>query len=349
MIILSKSLLHIIDVESERRGLDRMEMMSCIKTALEVNFRKRGRLVTVYIDNSNGLAEVTAQETILTMGNKARYREVQFIPALDPATLQACVEDYIERKQNSQQWTLALVRIVTCLDEHYLVEVLDAPGVSEVCINQMAVLPHSSVAKGDRNHPKFTTLWVVLKRRIHSKIEGGHAHAWEDSSAQFIASRNEREFLALLTYQFLSMRCDCVVHTSKGLLIFPNGADISPLFANKGQVQRQIAQLAGLERLAIVRATAAVEPDKRLIDAIKSVTQLKYGQQFKIGAANPDKLPCVYVANRDAATFVGAGGSSLYFIKTVAGIEFEWKTKFTIGSKPVSTKPMVVPRHDSRS
>lgn len=345
MIVLSQSLLHIIDVESQRRGLNRGDMMTCIKTAMEVNFRKRGRLVTVYIDDTEGLAQVSIQEMILTGGNKAMYREVKFIPAIAPNILQECVEDFITRKQASHQWTLALARIVACNEDHFLAEILDAPGVTDVFLNQMAVLPHSNVAKGDRKLPKATTLWMVIKKFVHTKIDGGHTQAWEDSTAQFIASRNEREFLALITYQFLNMRCDCVLHTSKGLLIFPHGTEISPLLANKGQVQKQIAQLAGLERLAIVRRSEATEPDKRLIHAIKNVTQLKYGVDFKIGAANPEFLPRVYIRNQVAAKFIGAGGSSLYFIKSVAGLEFDYKVKFMIGA--TAPKPMVVPRHDS--
>lgn len=344
MIILGPSLLHIIDVESQKRGLNREDMMKCIKTALEVNFRKRGRLVTVYIDDTEGLAQVSVQEMILTGGARAMYREVKFIPAIDPTILEECVEEFIARSQASHQWTLALAKIVAINDDHYITEIQDTPALT-VKQNQMAVLPYASVSKSDRKLPKSTTLWVVIKKFVHTKIEGGHNQAWEDSTAEFLASRNEREFLALIVYQFLSLRCDCVVHTSKGLLIFPHGTEISPLLANKGQVQKQIAQLAGLERLAIVRRSDAIEPDKRLIHAIKNVTQLKYGVDFKIGAANPEFLPRVYIRNQVAPKFIGAGGSSLYFIKTVANLEFDYKVKFMIGA--TVAKPMIVPRNDS--
>ncbi len=344
MIILGPSLLHIIDVESQKRGLNRDDMMKCIKTALEVNFRKRGRLVTVYIDDTEGLAQVSVQEMILTGGGRAMYREVKFIPALDPKILEECVDEFIARSQASHQWTLALAKIVAVNDDHYLAEIQDTPALT-VTQSEMAVLPYSNVAKGDRKLPKSTTLWVVIKKFVHTKVEGGHNHPWEDSTAKYVASRNEGEFLALIVYQFLSLRCDCVVHTSKGLLIFPHGTEISPLLANKGQVQKQIAQLAGLERLAIVRRSDATEPDKRLIHAIKNVTQLKYGVDFKIGAANPEFLPRVYIRNQVAPKFIGAGGSSLYFIKTVANLEFDYKVKFMIGA--TAAKPMIVPRNDS--
>ncbi len=326
MINLGYSLQHVLDTESARRGLTRAEMIECICDAIRENFKRRGKLVNVTVDDTEDQAVISAVETILTGASQAMYREVKFIPPFSPELLAECIEHHLALKQKSQRWALAEAKVVRCADDHYLIEVLSTSNPQSELEGQIAVLPHKSVAEDD-GFRQGDVIWTVVRSYMHGSIDGDYMDAWRNVEAELIASRTESEFLALMAYKMLNEPVHCVIHTSRGILIFPPGHDLQPLLGNEGKYKNMLQRLTGLKRLAVARQPAAPEVHKRLIHTIREVANLKYSKDYLLGTSDPNELPKIYVSPNVVKRFVGTSGHNLFFIKCVSGIEFTFEAK----------------------
>lgn len=326
------SLVALLDSVSLQRGLTRADLVECVKTAIEENFRLRGRIVTVTVEDLEADAMVSVQETILTGSARAMYKEVHFIPPVPPDLLTQIIDDFVARRQADHIWTLAECRVIAVREDHYLVEVINA-HTSENVENDIAVLPRKYTNEGEAFSNK-AIIWTIIKKYTRAVLDGGFDEPWRDVDAKWIASRADSQFLALMAYQMLGEQVQSVIHTSRGILIFPPGVDLQPLLADKSKHKNILQSLCGLKRLAVARRSPREELDKKLIHAIQEVAGLKYGSDFKIGAADPTQLPRIYVSHEKAPRLVGSGGHNLFFIKCVVGFQFEIKITSRINSTP---------------
>ncbi len=330
MIHLGHSLLHLLDTESARRGLTRADMVECFKLAITENFRRRGKIVVVTVDDTEGQAVISAVETVLTGGPQAMYREMHFIPPFTPEMLAESIEGYVASRLEASPWFLVETTVVQREADHYLLEVAHSPfGASAADAHtrhegQLAVLPRKSVAQRD-GFKIGEAIWVVVKANVRTSIDGGYAEAWRNVQAPLVASRTESEFLARMAYQLLNEPVQAMIHTDRGILIFPQGKDLAPLLGDNCRYKNMLQRLTGLERLAVARQTNAPVAHKRLIHAIREVAGLKYQVDYKLGCADPAKLPVIYTRPESVKRLVGVGGHNLFFIKCVCGFQFEIK------------------------
>lgn len=323
MISFGLPLMHLLDTVSAQRGLSRADILECIKTAIVENFRLRGRIVTVSVENLEGDFVLSVQETILTGGGQALYREVRFIPPVSPELLREIIDEYAAKRQANHVWTLAECKAVAQADDHYLIEIISAQA-SDECENKIAVLPKKNINEGEV-FASGEIIWCIIKKYERSPIDVGYAEAWRDVDADWIASRSDSNFLSLMAYQMMGEAIQGVIHTSRGILIFQPGVDLQPLLADGCRHKNILQKLCGLQRLAVARRSPRTELDKKLIHAIQEVAGLKYGADFKIGAEDPQQLPRIYISHEKAPRLMGRGGHNLFFIKCVVGFQFEIK------------------------
>ncbi|BDT74062.1 hypothetical protein os4_36150 (plasmid) [Comamonadaceae bacterium OS-4] len=323
MISIGFSLEQLLDSLSEQRGLSKEELVVCIKEAIVESFRLRGRVVTVEVEDIHKEARISVEETVLTGGARPHYREVSLIPPVAPELLATIIEEHQQRKAANRIWSLAESRVVNVQEDHYLVELINAVDCNEA-VNKMAVLPRRHCNQDDQ----FRTgqnIWVAIKPLDPTPLEVGYSEAWRDIQAPYIATRAESNFLTLMAIQMLGEAVQGVIHTSRGILIFPAGTDIQPLLADGSKHKNILQSLCGLSRLAIARRSPREQVDKKLIHAINEVAGLKYGVDYKIGAEDPNQLPRVYVSHEKASRLVGVGGHNLFFIKCVVQVAFDLK------------------------
>lgn len=340
MIQLGHSLLHLLDTESARRGLTRADMIECFKLAITENFRRRGKIVDVTVDDSDGEAVISAVETVLTGAPQAMYREVRFIPPFSPELLSDCIEDYVATRLQQTEWILTETKVVLRAEDHYLLEVShpqSSAGVGDKgrqFHGQLAVLPMRSVTKRD-SFRVGEAVWAIVKENVRTNIDGGYAEAWRNVQAPLIASRTESEFLTRMAFHLLDEPVTAVIHTDRGILIFPSDQNLQPLLSDNGKYKNMLQSLTGLERLAVARRPSSPLVHKRLIHAVREVAGLKYQHDFKLGCADPTKLPVIYTNPQSVKRLVGTGGHNLYFIKCVAGFQFEIKASFNMKTRSV--------------
>ncbi|MBX9722069.1 MAG: hypothetical protein K2X81_11785, partial [Candidatus Obscuribacterales bacterium] len=273
------------------------------------------------VDTSVESNPITATEMIITDASKAMYREVLFFPTVSPELLSQIIEDYAQRKSSAQLWTLAEAKVISVKADHYLIEVTQSRGNAEH-EGKVAVLPKKNL-NDDEQFSLNQIIWAVIKFHVHSSLDGGYAEEWRNVDANLVASRSESQFLTLMAYQMLGEVVTGIIHTSRGILIFPEGFDLQPLLAEGGKHKNILQELCGLKRLSLARKSPRSEIDKKLIHALKEVAGLKYGKDFKLIAANPDYLPKILVLPPVAPRMMGCGGHNLYFIKAVVGFQFE--------------------------
>lgn len=332
MILSGSSLNQLLDSLAEHRGLTREELVECVKEAIVETFRQKGRVVTVDVEDVTQEASIRIQEMLLgNAGSRPFYREVKLIPAVRPELLVKIIEERQLHKAANQTWLLSETRVIRVEDDHYLLELIGSVHLPSA-EGKVAVLPTAQCNEGDR-FGLGDNVWVAFKPHVHTKIEGGFAESWRNVDAPYIATRSESNFLTLMAMQMLGDAVQGVIHTSRGLLIFPAGTDLKPLLAENCKHKNILQRLCGLARLVMARQSPSEKPDKKLIHAIGEVAELKYGLHYKIGAEDPNKLPCVYVAPEKAHIFFGKGGSNIFFIKCVVQFDFEAKVPKFISRK----------------
>lgn len=323
MISIGFSLEQLLDSLSASRGLSKEELVVCIKEAIVETFRLRGRVVTVEVEDVQKEARISVEEMILTGGSRPFYREVSLVPPVPPDLLAEIIEEHQQRKAANHTWSLSETRVVNVQNDHYLLELIgpvDCPDAE----GKMAVLPRRHCNQEDA-FSQGDNIWVAFKPQAAMPLDGGYVEGWRNVQAPYLATRAESNFLTLMAVQMLGEAVQGVIHTSRGILIFPAGTDIQPLLAESGKHKNILQSLCGLSRLAIARRSPREQVDKKLIHALKEVGGLKYGVDYKIGAEDPAQLPRVYVSHQMAKRLVGAGGHNLFFIKCVVQFSFEVK------------------------
>ncbi|MDT8992849.1 hypothetical protein RQP54_18390 [Curvibacter sp. APW13] len=333
MISIGFSLEQLLDSLAEHRGLSREELVDCIKDAIVETFRLRGRVVIVEVEDVEAAARISVQEMILT-GSQPFYREVNLVPPVAPDLLTQIIEEAQQRKAANHIWSLSETRVVRVEKDHYLLELI-GPVDLPTAEGKVAVLPRRDCNQADA-FAMGDNIWVGFKPNVSSSVDGGHVEPWRDVEAPYIATRSESNFLTLMAIQMLGEAVQGVIHTSRGILIFPAGTDIQPLLAEGGKHKNILQRLCGLSRLAIARRSPREEIDKRMIHAINEVAGLKYGVDYRIGAEDPTQLPRVYVSHEKAKQLIGAGGHNLFFLKCVVQTAFDVKVtaQITRSSKP---------------
>lgn len=324
MISIGFSLEQLLDALSEQRGLSKEELVVCIKEAIVESFRLRGRVVTVEVEDVLQEARISVEETVLTGGGgRPFYREVSLIPPVPPDLLATIIEEHQQRKAANHIWSLAETRVVNVQADHYLVELINPVDCPDAA-GKLAVLPRPHCNQDDDFHIG-DNIWAAIKPLDPAPLEVGYVDPWRNIQAPYLATRAESNFLTLMAIQMLGEAVQGVIHTSRGILIFPAGTDIQPLLAEGGKHKNILQSLCGLSRLAIARRSPREQVDKKLIHAINEVAGLKYGVDYKIGAEDPTQLPRVYVSHQMAKRLVGVGGHNLFFVKCVVQFAFEVK------------------------
>lgn len=324
MISIGFSLEQLLDSLAEQRGLSREELVDCIKEAIVESFRLRGKIVQVEVEDIQKQARISVVETVLTGGTRPHYREVNLIPPVAPDLLARIIEEHQQRKAANHIWSLAESKVVSVQDDHYLAELINPVDCVDA-VGKVAVLPRRNCNEAD-NFRVGENIWVAIKPHDSNPLEVGYAESWRNIDAPYLATRSESNFLTLMAIQMLGEVVQGVIHTSRGILIFPAGTDIQPLLADGSKHKNILQSLCGLSRLAIARRSPRQQVDKKLIHAINEVAGLKYGVDYKIGAEDPTQLPRVYVSHSMTKRLVGVGGHNLFFIKCVVQLAFEVKT-----------------------
>jgi hypothetical protein len=321
--MLGFSLQQLLDTLAKQRGITREELVACVKEAIVETFRLRGRVVNVEVDDVQEEARISVQEVILTGSPRAIYRDVTLIPPPAPDLLAMIIEEHQQRKAANHTWSLSEAHVIQVQDDHYLLDLIGPVDCADA-EGKVAVLPRRYCNQLD-GFQKGDNIWVAIKPHAATSIDGGYAERWRDVEAEYVATRAESNFLTLMALQMLGEAVQGVIHTSRGLLIFPVGTDISPLLADGNKHKNILQQLCGLSRLAIARRSPREQIDKKLIHALSEVAGLKYGVDYKIGAEDPKQLPRVYVGYDKAKRLVGQGGHNLFFLKCVCQFSFDIK------------------------
>lgn len=320
----SGSFEQLLDDLSAARGLSKEELVQCIRDAIGETFKQKGRIVTVVVEDIEGRAIFDVQETILTGGSRALYRKVQLVPPPPPDLLARIIDEYVQKKAANHSWGLAFAIVLAIEEDHYLLEIADSEDVKQAK-NKPAVLPRSHCNSLD-NFAVNDGIWVAFKPSLQETIAGGHVERWRDVKTPYVATRSDPNFLTMMALRMLGEEVQGVIHTSRGIMIFPPGTETHALLADGCRAKNTLQSLCGLERLAIARRSPREEIDKRLIHAVNEVAGLKYGVDYKLSASKPDQPPVVYVSYEKAKRLMGKGGSNLFFIKCVVQSAFEVKT-----------------------
>lgn len=311
------SLLALINVESARRGLSRVEMIDCLSKAVVATYARRGFHVQVEIDQSNleeGLKMIVRK--MLVQGGDTVEQTVRDILIPTQEDLAVAVQELRAAQRKLNPWALCEAKVLSVFDDHYLVEPTNGFGCGQV-----AVLPKAHAgSKLEKNE----NIMCVAQPFRAEKVTG--LQPWMTIQAPLIASRIDRQLIIQMVHVYFDMTVDAAVISGAAMIITPPGKSISALISKENKALDVIKAATGLTRVFVGPMGARHEPRFRLQNAVHNVTGLKFPKDFRVSEPKDDARPSwrVYVATGQLGRFIGRDGQNLFFVMYLSGMQFDY-------------------------
>lgn len=307
---------HLADLEATRRGLKRAEFFDCVMRSIEENYRIRGRIVKISIDDTEGSSLVHGLE----LRPSAEWVPLRRIDAPPAWLLQETVEQFMADREREQLRVLDRARAVAAFDDHVSVELL---GEADAALKgQIAVLPRAHVAPRDAGwEVGGPARFVAVRRHFPEQVDGGEA--WRGSAARWFASRTDAALPRLLVRYYFDLDVQATGFNGTCMLIVPtDGDEYAKLVGKQGSHITRLRDILGMERVFVAREPQAIEPFARLTCAVARVTGLKRRDYVVRVPATAGQLAVVMADRKLMPRLVGRGGQNLLFIRRLSGVAF---------------------------
>lgn len=310
------SLAHAVDVEAQRLGLNQWEVVNIIANSIERSYLREGRYVHVTVDTTSANEPVTGVEAKEAMGGTIWIPLTDIRPP-NLAALKRDIEAYVQTKEQQRHWWLAECIVLTVEVDHYLVEV--SSSEQQGLVGKAAVLPASRVSRKSAAITKGETVWVVLTTKRKEKVDG--AEAWHNVDCDYVASRTDSIFLRMLIKQYWRIDATADIANGAGLVVAPKQYEIGAIIGPNGRHIELLKKLSGLTRIVVARDVENRRTDLRLTSAVRQITGLA-GVKVRTPAKDTDTWRLI-VSNKDAKILIGANGTNLRFISSLAGVKIQ--------------------------
>lgn len=311
------SLNQIVELEAQRLGLAKWEVVSILETALEKRYLRQNRIVHIRINpdsNEEPLVGLECHETL----SGVVWEQMADIRPPHADVLQREVEEYVKHKSAERNWWLVLSEIIETGDDYYLVEIAEAdePGL----IGKHAVLPCNRLTKKSRTLSKGDHVWTALTQKSRARYDG--AEAWMLVDTSYVASRTDSIFLKMLIKKYWHVPVECDITNDAGLVMLPQSSNLGSIIGPNGKFVEKLKEISGLNRIVITRSVEGKRPDLRLIHAIKQIVNID-GVQVRPPNANSEEWR-LKVSTKDAPILIGAKGTNLRFISVLTGLRIKY-------------------------
>jgi superfamily I DNA/RNA helicase len=239
------TLLDVVTTEAKRTGLQPSLLVGIIENAMQKIYLGRGDLVTVNISMS-------ADEPIVVTRTRIVGDEIYVDVLPDPIKprptyIRNLIDNYLRDEVNRHGWHLCEIVGQGEHDDYAMVEVQSGPMAGT-----LAVLPFSRTSALDAGRwPRGRIGYAVLFHKNLEIFDG--AESWRAVQCDWLATRMDSLFLTKLVEHFFGRIVHSDIAGNTGLIAVPYGENVNDLIGSGGQYVQQIAKIAGLQRVHVVR------------------------------------------------------------------------------------------------